>query len=62
MLYSTGRGKVSQELSDILLCEHMKWTYNEFLNQPSWFIKGIQKKINVDAYQQRREAKKHGRH
>ena len=57
-MLSNGRAKISNELSSILLCEKMGWDYFTYLEQPDWFIVGLQIKINLDAEQQRLEAKR----
>lgn len=35
----------------------MGWTYEEYINQPMWFIKTIISKINMDNYWQSLKAK-----
>jgi len=33
----------------IIMCHDMKWTYDMYMRQPSWFIVALQVKMNVDA-------------
>lgn len=39
----------SPELDEVIICEHMHWTHEEFLRQPSWFIDALRVKMSVDA-------------
>jgi hypothetical protein len=36
----------------------MKWTYQEYLEQPLWLIELIELKNNLEAEQQQKESKK----
>lgn len=31
------------------ICQHMRWDYHTFINQPTWFIELIRAKKNVEA-------------
>lgn len=33
----------------IIICQEMKWTFGEFLAQPTWFIDYLQIKMSADA-------------
>jgi len=42
----------------LIICEKMGWDYYTYINQPSWFIKGLNKKIYLDTYKHNLEIKK----
>jgi hypothetical protein len=40
----------------ILLCKEMKWTYFEYMSQPTWFTELIETAFNLEAeYQNKQE-------
>lgn len=41
-----------------MICHIMRWTYQEFMSQPVWFIEYLQTKLEVDAEHQEEEMKK----
>ena len=41
-----------------LLCEHMKWTWQEYLAQPLWLIDALRIKLKEESEHQAREHKK----
>lgn len=41
-----------------VVCQEMKWTYDEYMSQPSWFLTLLAEKMNHDGKQAK---KKHGR-
>jgi len=55
---STGSGTVGEEMSVAMLCEHMKWTWQEYLAQPLWLIQALRVKLKEEAEHQARESKK----
>ena len=42
----------------LVLCEKMKWTYEEYLRQPDWFLDLLSLKMNLDNEYQEKEMKK----
>ena len=41
----------------MILCDYMKWTYNEYMDNPEWFNDLILEKIRLDnAYGNRKAA------
>lgn len=46
---SKGKMKVQPELALVLLCRKMRWTYQEYVNQPDWFIDILRMVELVDA-------------
>ena len=36
----------------------MKWDYNTYLDQPTWFIDGLLTKMSLEAEEKRRQDKK----
>lgn len=36
------------EISAIIVCDRMGWTFEEYLSQPSWFISGLIAKWKQD--------------
>lgn len=32
----------------VLLCQEMKWTYQEYLCQPAWFLRALRQKLEID--------------
>lgn len=44
-----GQAEVNEEMMIVLICEKMKWTYQEYLCQPDWFIDTLRIKWNCEA-------------
>lgn len=42
----------------VVICEMFGWTYDEFLDQPTFFIDLIREKLRVDAQKSRQAANK----
>lgn len=42
----------------VSLCEKMSWTFEEYLDQPEWFIKLLLEKMFADARHENRQARK----
>lgn len=45
----------------IAICQEMKWTYQDFINQPKFFIDLLIEKIKRDNKEQELKSKRHGR-
>ena len=43
-----GKGKVNDDLSICILCDYYKWSYNEAMESPAWFIDFMRFKMNID--------------
>lgn len=41
-----------------MICHIMRWTYQEYMAQPLWFISLLHTKLELDAEYQEDEAKK----
>jgi len=52
-----GHGTISEDLDVILLCKEMKWSYTEMMNQPYWFIEGMNGVIREEIKKQNKDAK-----
>jgi hypothetical protein len=39
--FSLGRAALKPEMVAALVCREMKWTWEEYQNEPSWFIEII---------------------
>lgn len=37
-----------------VICQEMKWTYDEYMSQPTWFIEMIAAKMNEDGKQMKK--------
>jgi len=42
----------------VILCEKMKWTYEEYLKQPDWFLDLLTLKMNLDSEYESKEIEK----
>lgn len=49
---------VEEELSIVMLCKSMGWTYEDYMNTPQWFIEVLQGMFQADAQKANREMKK----
>ncbi|MFA5128576.1 MAG: hypothetical protein WC445_01265 [Patescibacteria group bacterium] len=45
-------------MSIIMVCDRMKWTYEEYLEQPKWFIDTLRIKWNCEAEREQEMNKK----
>ena len=34
-------GEIPQDFFPVIVCEKMHWTYQQYLEQPRWFIDGL---------------------
>jgi hypothetical protein len=41
----------------VMICEHMKWSYQEYASAPSWFLDRLEIKLNKDAQQSQKASK-----
>ena len=41
-----------------IICESFGWTYQEYIEQPTWFINLIKERMQIDAKNQSQELKK----
>lgn len=32
----------------VLICQEMKWTYQDYLGQPAWFLHVLRQKLEID--------------
>lgn len=55
-----GRGSIADEMHAVLVCDKMHWTYDQFLDQPVWFIKLLSAKWVVEDEHAKKQTKKHG--
>jgi len=39
---------MTKEIAIVTLCQEMKWTYQEYLGQPLWFIQTLMDKLKMD--------------
>lgn len=44
---------MSDDLAMVKMCREMKWTIEEYLSQPEWFILGLNDIINAEAQHQK---------
>ena len=57
-----GHGTGPAGLNIILLCKELGWTYDEYMNQPYWFVEGMEEVMRLEAKHEEKQAKKqHGR-
>ncbi len=42
------KGKMDSDMVMIAICQEMGWTYEEYLNQPIWFINLLKAKMIID--------------
>jgi hypothetical protein len=55
-LYSAG--KLSEEMFVVEVCKMFGWTYDEYLDQPTFFLELISEKYRIDAANQANEMRK----
>ena len=53
-----GRAELSPQMVAALLCREMKWTYEEYANQPTWFISTLFSMLRQEAEELNRRNKK----
>jgi len=56
-----GSGQIDERLAMAMICEKMCWTYEQYIDQPSWFIKLLMLKFSADADYQNKQSKKQWR-
>jgi len=39
---------MTKQIMIISLCQEMRWTYQEYLSQPLWFIETLMDKLKMD--------------
>ena len=49
---------MSEELTAVLLCGKLNWTYDEYLDNPSWFNTAMITKFSVEADVEKKLSKK----
>ncbi len=42
----------------VIICHEMKWDYFTYLEQPEWFVKAINSKMNIENYHKNKINKK----
>jgi len=42
----------------VTICQEFGWTYKEYLEQPSWFLELVKKKLQLDSELQKKELDK----
>jgi hypothetical protein len=45
-------GKVNEHMLIVTICQEFKWTYNEYMDQPLWFLTLIREKMMRDNKEQ----------
>jgi hypothetical protein len=58
VLLETGSGTLPEEMIAAIICEKFGWTYEEYLDQPHWFIEIIKTKLREDAEFEKKEMAK----
>ena len=43
----------------VSICQEMGWTYNEYMNQPQWFLDLLEDKLKIDSDNAKKELKKY---
>lgn len=56
MLYA--KGKLDKQMQMVVICETFGWTYQQFLQQPTYFIDLILGKMKIDAHNAQEESRK----
>jgi len=41
----------------VAICQEMGWTYDEYLDQPTWFIDLLKAKLEIDSDELRKQIK-----
>lgn len=54
-------GRMDTNMQMVAICEKMKWTYQEYVSQPAWFIYLLKEKIIRDTKAQEMQLKKQRR-
>jgi len=50
-----GKGRLDPDMAVVLLCSEMKWTYEEYINQPAWFLDLLALKTNLEGEYNRKK-------
>lgn len=53
------QGKLDLEMQIVVMCETFGWTYQQYIEQPTWFIELIREKMKIDSQIAENQAKKH---
>ena len=56
-----GKGTISEELEMLIVCEKMGWDFYTYEKQPTWFVKLLTFKFNIENEYQNRTIKKYAR-
>lgn len=40
-----------EEIKIAVLCQHMGWTYQQYMSQPRWLIQTLEIKLNEEAHE-----------
>jgi len=47
--FALGRAEIKPEMLAAIICREMKWTFEEYQNQPSWFIDIILEMLQAES-------------
>ena len=53
-----GWGELPEEIIMTMICERFGWTYQEYQNQPWWFLETIKLKIGMEGERAKMEENK----
>ena len=56
--FASGKGILSDTALAALICREMKWTWEEYQSQPSWFVDNIFEMLKAEASATAREIAK----
>lgn len=42
----------------VIVCQEMKWTYQQYIEQPNWFLEMLLMKLRVDVENEQKEIKR----
>lgn len=57
-MLNRGKAYLDEQMSIVILCCDMGWTYQEYLSQPEWFLDLLRIKRNFDAEYSNKELRK----
>ena len=52
------RGYLTPEMEIVSICQEMKWTYYEYISQPSWFLELLKLKFHLDSQRVKKQLMK----
>lgn len=55
--FAFGRAYLAPELKAVVLAREMKWTWDEYLRQPQWFVSNLLMMLQAEAEEAKRRAK-----